>query len=72
MSSTASLSVSGYAISDLAHNNSDLLTAAKRLGQLTAEIRDPALQKGIADEVNKILDVVERNDRVIRSVIPVR
>jgi hypothetical protein len=72
MSSTASLSVNGYVISDLAHNNSDLLAVAKRLRELAVEVDNPFLQERFATEINRLLDIVERNDRVVRSVVPVR
>jgi hypothetical protein len=71
MSSTASLSVSGYVVSDLAHNNADLLATAKRLRNIVAEVQDAGLQERFAVEISRLLDIVDRNDRVVRSVIPV-
>jgi hypothetical protein len=71
MSSTTSVNVTGYFIGNLARSNSELLDIAKRLRDIAAEVPDKRLQERFAAEINRILDLAERNDQAVRSVIPV-
>ena len=60
----------GNVVTNVAQMNIELLDVARSLGNIAAKIQDPALRGELAREINRILDMTEKSDRAVRTVVP--
>jgi hypothetical protein len=63
------MAISKDLLGSLAQTSNDLIDIAKQIGDIAANVQDSQLKERLAGQINRILDLAQRNNVAVQSAI---